>query len=128
MILVLIFLKLVMDKFEMMKRTKKFSVNVFFLVETLPDSKAASNLVYQILKSSSSVAANYRAACRAKSKADFINKIKIVEEEADETLFWLEYMQDVKLVKDEKQHSPLKQEANELVAIFTKTLKTLRNQ
>jgi four helix bundle protein len=117
-----------MDKFEMMRRTKKFSVNVFFLVETLPDSKAASNLVYQILKSSSSVAANYRAACRAKSKADFINKIKIVEEEADETLFWLEYMQDVKLVKDEKQHSPLKQEANELVAIFTKTLKTLRNQ
>lgn len=117
-----------MDKFELMKRTKKFSVNVFFMVDALPDSKASNNLVYQILKCSSSVAANYRAACRAKSAADFFNKIKIVEEEADETLFWLEYMQDVNLVKDEVKHSILKQESNELVAIFSQTLKTLRNQ
>lgn len=117
-----------MDKFELMTRTKKFSVNVFFLVDALPDSKASNNLVYQILKSSSSVAANYRAACRAKSSADFFNKIKIVEEEADETLFWLEYMQDVKLVKNEEKHTILKQEANELVAIFSKTLQTLRNK
>ncbi|HET6992062.1 MAG TPA: four helix bundle protein, partial [Bacteroidia bacterium] len=81
-----------------MTRTKKFFVNVYFIVDGLPNSKGASNVTYQLLKSSSSVAANYRAACRAKSKADFINKIKIVEEEADESLFWLEYIHDVKLI------------------------------
>jgi four helix bundle protein len=117
-----------MDKFELMKRTKKFSVNVYFLMDKLPDTKGTKNLCYQLLKSSSSVAANYRAACRAKSGADFLNKIKIVEEESDESVFWLEYMEDVKLVNDSKIHAEIKKEANELVAIFTQTLKTLRSK
>lgn len=117
-----------MNKYDLMKRTMKFSGSVFFMMDAIPKSMSSNNLVYQILKSSSSVAANYRAACRAKSKADFFNKIKIVEEEADETLFWLEYMQEVKLVLDPEKHAVIKKEAGELVAIFTQTLKTLRNQ
>jgi four helix bundle protein len=118
----------VMDKFELIKRTKKFAVNVFFLVDALPPRKASDNLVYQLLKCSSSVAANYRSACRAKSKNDFINKIKIVVEEADESHFWLEYMADVKLVQNPEKHHVLLKEADELTAIFSATLKTLKNQ
>ena len=115
-----------MDKFDLMKRTKKFSVSVYFVADRLPETPGAKNVNYQLMKCSSSVAANYRAACRAKSKADFINKLKIVEEEADESLFWLEYMEDVKLVKNVAEHESLKKEAGELVAIFTSSLRTLK--
>lgn len=115
-----------MDKYELMKKTKKFAVEVHQLVEAIPNTRAANNVCYQILKSSSSVAANYRAACRAKSTADFINKLKIVEEEADETLFWLEMMEEVKMVPDQNKHTVLKNEANHLTAIFVKSLKSLR--
>ncbi len=110
----------------MIDRTKKFSIAVYKLVETIPNSRGANNVCYQILKSSSSVAANYRAACRAKSKADFINKLKIVEEESDESLFWLEYMRDVELVANTESHMKLVSEADQLTAIITKSLKTLR--
>lgn len=103
-----------MGKFELQRRTMKFSVDVYFMVDLLPKSKGADNLSYQLLKSSSSVAANYRAACRAKSKADFLNKLKIVEEEADESLYWIEYMNHVKLVMDPVKHSAIRKEAGEL--------------
>lgn len=115
-----------MDKYDLISRTRKFSVRIYFLADRLPASPGAKNLNFQLMKSSSSVAANYRAACRAKSRADFINKLKIVEEEADESLFWLEYMEDVNLVKDCAEHESLKKEANELVAIFTSSLRTLK--
>ena len=115
-----------MDKFELIERTKRFAVKVYFFAENLPNSRGANNIAYQIHKSSSSVAANYRAACRAKSKSDFINKLKIVEEEADETLFWLEFTKALSLVKNDNELNPLLKEADELVAIFTKSLKTLR--
>ncbi len=73
-----------MDKVQLQNRTKSFAVRVFKMVEKLPKSKGTEVIAYQLIKSSSSVAANYRAVCRAKSKADFINKLKIVEEESDE--------------------------------------------
>lgn len=115
-----------MDKYDLMNRTKKFSARIYFLADQLPGTPGAKNVNYQLMRSSSSVAANYRAACRAKSKADFINKLKIVEEEADESLFWLEYMEEVNLVTDSTEHKLLKCEASELVAIFTSSLRTLK--
>jgi four helix bundle protein len=76
-----------MDKFELMERTRQFAVRVYKLVSHFPKTQGANVISYQLLKSSSSETANYRLACRIKSRADFINKMKIVEEEADESLF-----------------------------------------
>jgi four helix bundle protein len=76
-----------LDKNELLRRTRDFAVRVFKLLERIPKSEAAKVVTYQLLKSSSSVAANYRAVNRAKSKSDFGNKIKIVLEEADESNF-----------------------------------------
>jgi four helix bundle protein len=86
-----------MTKEELKKRTKLFAIRVFKFINTLPKSKSIDVVTYQILKSSSSVAANYRAVCRGKSGADFLNKLKIVDEEADETLFWLEFIDDLEI-------------------------------
>jgi len=115
-----------MDKFELIERTKKFAIRVFKLIEKFPQTKSANVISYQLLKSASSVAANYRAACRAKSKADFINKIKMVEEEADESLFWLSFLKDVGILSTDEELEALIKESNELVSIFTQTLKTLK--
>ena len=84
-----------MDKVQLQSRTKNFTLRVFNMVEKLPKSKGTEVIIYQLIKASTSVAANYRAACRAKSRADFINKLKIVEEESDESLFWLEFIADL---------------------------------
>ncbi len=112
-----------MDKVQLQNRTKIFAIRVFKMVENLPKSRGAEVITYQLLKASSSVAANYRAVCRAKSKADFINKLKIVEEESDESLFWLEFISDLELIH-KKLLKDLIKEANELVSIFTAALKT----
>jgi four helix bundle protein len=118
-----------MDKHELMARTKQFAIQVFKLMDRLPKSEAAKVVTYQLLKSSSSVAANYRAANRGKSNADFINKIKTVLEEADESHFWLTFIADVELLKeDDKELNLLIKESNELTAIFTASLKTLNQQ
>ena len=118
-----------MDKNELQERTKRFAIRVFKLIERLPKSEASKVVTYQILKSSSSVAANYRAVNRAKSKIDFINKIKIVLEEADESNFWLGFIADVELLKnDDKELNQLIKESDELTAIFTASLKTLSQQ
>ena len=93
------------------------------MAEKLPKSKGAEVITYQLIKASSSVAANYRAVCRAKSKADFINKLKIVEEESDESLFWLEFIVDLELIHN-KLLKDLIKESNELVSIFVAALKT----
>jgi four helix bundle protein len=121
-----------MDKVQLQNRTKSFAIRVFKMVEKLPKSKGAEVIAYQLIKASSSVAANYRAVCRAKSKADFINKLKIVEEESDESLFWLEFIADLELIHQpdkavlagNKLLKDLIKEANELVSIFTAALKT----
>ena len=118
-----------MDKNELQERTKRFAIRFFKLVERLPKSEASKVVTFQLLKSSSSVAANCRAVNRAKSKFDFINKIKIVLEEADESNFWLTFIADVELLNnDDKELNVLIKESDELTAIFTASLKTLSQQ
>jgi four helix bundle protein len=114
-----------MDKIELKRRTKRFAIDVIRLIESLPTSRSLNVLCNQLLRSSSSVGANYRSACRGKSLADFINKIVIVEEEADESLYWLELMEESNLVKA-ADLIVLKKEADELTAIFTAIGKTAK--
>jgi four helix bundle protein len=114
-----------MDKAELKRRTQRFAINVIKFVEELQNSRSLNVLVNQLLRCSSSVGANYRSACKGKSTADFINKIVIVEEEADESIYWLELMEESGLV-DLKTILPLKKEANELTAIFTAIGKTAK--
>jgi len=106
-----------MDADELKDRTKQMSLDVFRLVAPIPHGRETDVIVRQIIRSSSSVAANDRSACKARSKADFINKIGIVEEEADETVLWLEYILDLSLADKVVVEKELK-EVNELVAIF----------
>jgi len=114
-----------MDKVELKRRTQRFAIDVIKFVEQLQNSRSLNILVNQLLRCSSSVGANYRSACKGKSTADFINKIVIVEEEADESIYWLELMEESGLV-DMEAILPLKKEANELTAIFTAIGKTAR--
>lgn len=117
-----------MTKDELKRRTKKFAIRVFKFIDTLPKSKSVDVVTYQILKASSSVAANYRAVCRGKSDADFLNKLKIVDEEADETLFWLEFIKDLEIKCDENELDLLMKEADELVAIFSAGIRTIKSK
>ncbi|MFZ2907404.1 MAG: four helix bundle protein [Cyclobacteriaceae bacterium] len=114
-----------MNKNELLNRTRQFAVRVFKLVEKLPKTEASKGVTYQLLKSSSSVAANYREVNRAKSKIDFANKIKIVLEESDESNFWLTFIIDVALLKPDQEINNLIKESDEFIAIFTASLKTL---
>lgn len=93
------------------------------MVDVLPNTVKGRAIANQIIRSATSVAANYRAACRARSRAEFIAKIGLVEEEADETAFWLELIVDSK-IRTEKQIGPLRREANELVAIMAASRKS----
>lgn len=114
-----------MNKHELQARTKKFAVDIIKLVKAAPYDRSLNVLTNQLIRSATSVGANYRAACKGKSTADFINKIVIVEEEADETIYWLELMEESgALVSDHL--STLKREANELTAIFTAIGKTAK--
>jgi four helix bundle protein len=110
---------------DLKKRTKAFALRVLKLVDALPKTTASRALASQIVRSGTSIAANYRAACRAKSTADFIAKMSIVEEEADETLFWLELLEESELVPAAKL-TAIKQEADELIAITVASIKTAR--
>jgi four helix bundle protein len=115
-----------MDKQQLLKRTKAFALDIIDFVSLLPNNNKGNIISRQILKSGTSVGANYRAACRAKSKDDFRYKIKIVEEEADETLYWLELILESKILIGTKVEELIK-EADELTAIFTSVSKTSRN-
>ena len=110
---------------DLKKRTKAFALRILKLVDALPKTTAGRALASQIVRSGTSVAANYRAACRARSTADFIAKMGIVEEEADETLFWLELLEESELVTAAKL-TAIKEEANELIAITVASIKTAR--
>ncbi|MBN1943573.1 MAG: four helix bundle protein [Phycisphaerae bacterium] len=112
---------------EMKRRTRAFALRVIRLYESLPKTKVAQHIGYQLVRAATSVAANYRASCRAKSKADFIAKMGIVEEEADECVFWLEMLVDAKIVA-EKLLAPLKKEAEEITAIVVSSITTARGQ
>ena len=107
------------------QRTKLFALRIIKMVENLPETKTSRILGNQVLRSGTSVAANYRAGCLAKSKRDFINKLKIVEEEADETIFWLELIEESGIFSSNKLLS-IKTEAHEILAIFVASIKTAR--
>ena len=107
-------------------RTKQFAIRIVRLFRLLPKTPEARVLGSQVLRAGTSVAANYRAACRARSKAEFIAKIGVVVEEADETVFWLELLVETGTVKAERI-SALLGEANELLAIFAASQRTAKS-
>ena len=117
-----------MTKEELKARTKLFAINVFKFLTAIEKNKAVDVISFQLFKSSSSVAANYRAVCRGKSDADFLNKLKVVDEEADESLFWLEFIKDLEIDCDKIELERLIKEANELTAIFSAAIKTIKNK
>ncbi len=108
-------------------RTKQFALRVIRLVEALPKGKSTDVIGKQLLRSGTSVAANYRAACRAKSSADFIAKMGTVEEEADECIFWMELLVESKLVARDPLRDLMK-EADEILAIIVSSIKTARRK
>jgi four helix bundle protein len=112
-----------MDQAELKERTKVFALRVIKLVRALPKSLEGRTMGAQVLRSATSVAANYRAACRARSRAEFVAKIGVVLEEADETELWLELIVDGGLMP-KKRCAPLHAEACELVAIMAATRKS----
>jgi four helix bundle protein len=109
----------------MKKRTKAFGVAVVKLVAELPNTLVPRKLGDQLLRSGTSVGANYRAACRARSRADFISKMGIVEEEADEAIYWMELLTEVGILPTNKVVS-LMEEANQILSITVSSIKTAR--
>jgi four helix bundle protein len=114
-----------MDEDQFKERTKQLGLRVIKLVEALPQSRTADIIGRQILRSATSVGANYRAACRGRSDAAMIAKLDIVLEETDETIFWLEMIQDTGLVSTDRI-GKLRVEAGEIVAMTVASLRTLR--
>src|ERR1035438_8775308 len=104
-------------------RTKDFALRILRLYRSLPRTEKARILGKQLLRSSTSIGANYRGACRGRSRAEFVAKLGIVLEEADETVFWLELFQEGNIFPAEKMKD-LVQEANELVSIFVSSVRT----
>jgi len=115
-----------LEKADALKeRTKQFAIRIVAVSRSLPRSRKADVVAKQLLRSRTVVAANYRAVCRARSKAEFISKMSIVVEEADEAVFWLELVGDTRLAPAAKLALLLK-EANELVAICAASLRTAK--
>ena len=116
-----------MDSKEMKGRTKDFAVRVINMVDQLPKSRAASVISNQILRSATSIGANYREACRARSHKEFISKLAVAEGEADETLYWLELTVEAGMMKKELLADLLK-EANEILAILIASGRTAKSR
>lgn len=120
---------LVMERSEayasLRERTKSFSLRIIRLVQALPKDQVSSVLGKQLLRCGTSVGANYRAACRAKSHADFIHKMTIVEEECDESIFWMELLTEAGVMPSERLQE-LMGEANELLAITVQSIVTAK--
>ena len=116
-----------MDKEEMKKRTKVFALRVIKLASALPDTGVGRVIKNQLLRCGTSVGANYRAAQRAKSVADFISKMGTVEEEADETMYWMELIIESGLMP-ESQITDLYKEADEILSIVISSIKTARRR
>jgi len=117
----------IMTEQEFKDRTKQIALRVIRLVESLPNTHSAQIIGKQLLRSATSVGANYRAACRGKSTADILHKLAIVEEEADESLYWLELLIESEIVT-EKKLSVLMSDINEIVAMTVSSIKTLRSK
>ena len=111
---------------QLQDRTKKFAVRIIKAFSGLQKQEAARVIGRQFLRSGASLAANYRAVCRPPSTADFILKISVVEEEADETLFWLEFLAEIGIIKPARLED-LRAEAKSLVAIFVASRKTAKS-
>lgn len=109
---------------KLRNRTKSFAVEIIKFCDELKFSKATSVVTYQIIKSATSTGANYRAACRARSKAEFYSKICIVVEEADETEYWLEIINDAELSNNKIKLQELKDEIKQILKIMAKAKST----
>jgi four helix bundle protein len=116
-----------MDSAQFKKRTKAYALAILRLVRSLPRDPSGDVLAKQLLRSATSVGANYRAACRAKSPADFIAKMGIVEEEADESVYWLELLVDGGFVTAERV-ADLIEEGNQLTAMAVSSIRTTRSR
>ena len=115
-----------MKDFERLQsRTKRFALRIITLYRSLPKTDEARILGKQLLRSGTSVGANYRAACRARSRAEFVAKLGVVLEEADESAFWLDLMQEAGIFPEEKLHEII-DESNELVSIFVASVRTAK--
>jgi len=115
-----------MDKRELQDRTKQFALRVLKLMDALPHSAAGRAISSQLVRAATSVGANYRSACRARSRAEFAAKLGVAVEEADESLYWLELVRDSRLLPENKLSLLLK-EANELTAILASGRKSAVN-
>lgn len=109
------------------KRTKQVRLEVIKLIDELPNKFSAIAIARQIVRCATSIGANYRAVCRAKSTPDFLNKLRIVEEESDETLYWLEVLEDSNLIGKERV-TELKKEVEEILSIVVASIKTTQNK
>ncbi len=114
-----------MTELELKNRTKAFALRVLKLIDILPDTRSGRVLAGQLGRSGTSVGANYRAACRSRSTAEMISKLSVVEEEADESVFWMELIVDHGVLPRSKL-AALLQEADELTAIMVASRRTLR--
>ena len=112
-----------MDKHELLARTKAFALRSLKLVDHLPRTMSGRAIGNQPVRSATSIGANYRAACRSRSRAEFAARLGVVAEEADESVYWLELVREAKLLLDSKIGALLA-EANELTAIFTSARRT----
>ena len=116
-----------MDEQLFKQRTKQLAIQIIELAEALPKTNSSGVIARQLLRSGTSVGANYRAACRGKSTADVLAKLAIVEEEADETVYWLELLVEAWIVSESTMTRLLK-ESNEIVAMTVASIKTLRGR
>ena len=112
---------------DLKKRTRQFALRVIRLCESLPKGRTAETIARQLVRCGTSVGANYRASCRAKSNADFIAKMGIVEEECDECIYWMELLIESEIVKEHLLQG-LMQEAHELLAITVSSIKTAKSR
>jgi four helix bundle protein len=117
--------ELEMGERDLKKRTKDFAIRIIRLVEALPTGRTCDVIGKQILRSGTSVGANYRAACRARSNADFVSKMGIVEEELDECMYWMELLIETGIIQAERLKE-LEKEADELLAITVSSIRTAK--
>jgi four helix bundle protein len=117
-----------MTKEKLISRNKRFVSQALNLMEVLPSNRIYDAIVRQLVRSSTSVGANYRSACRAKSTADFINKLKIVEEESDESSYFLDILLEIDKGKNKEQLNLLLKESNELLSIYSASVVTMKKK
>ena len=112
---------------DLKSRTRRFALRIMNLCEALPSTRAGEAIARQLVRSGTSVGANYRAACRARSNADFIAKMGIVEEECDESIYWMELLTESNLI-DSRRLEDLMDEANQILAIVVASIRTAKQR